>query len=155
MPKSVNENAITEGNGENAQAPIARQAIRRPPRLRAAAPLCYSQIAAAYASPHCPWRGFPGIGRLGLPACPGAFQGIPRAGVRELPHPHGLEPEDRVDPRTAALPGYLWLSVRRPAHAGREAVSWLLDDGLSALRPPSDGGHTPADPHRDTLSRAG
>src|ERR1017187_10461895 len=141
MPKSVNENAITEGNGENAQAPIARQAIRSPPRLRAAPPLCYSQIAAAYASPHCPWRGFPGIGRLGL-AGTGAFQRIPRARIRELPHPHGLEPEDRVDPRSAAVSGYLRLSVCRPPHAGRPAVSGLLDDGLSALGPPSDGGHT-------------
>src|ERR1017187_970558 len=76
-----------------------------------------------------------------------------RTRVRELPRPHGLEPEDRVDPRAAALSGYLRLSVRRPPHAGREAVSGLLDDGLSALGPPSDGGHTAADPHRDTLRR--
>src|ERR1035437_2609316 len=63
MPKSVNENAITEGNGENAQAPIARQAIRRPPRLRAA-PRC----AILKSQPLMRLRTALGVGFLGLAA---------------------------------------------------------------------------------------
>src|ERR1022692_4612413 len=73
----------------------------------------------------------------------------PRSSTRTSPSP-------RIGTRRPSGPARgcaIRLSVRRPPHAGREAVSGLLDDGLSALGPPSDGGHTAADPHRDTLRR--
>src|SRR5450755_1305571 len=115
--------------------------------MRVAALLCYSQIAAAYASSHYPWRGFPGTGRLGLLAGTGPFQRISRARVRELPHSRRLSPEDRVDARAAALSRYLRLSFCEHPDARWPAVSGLLDDGLSTFGPPPDGRHPAAYPH--------